>query len=85
MYNIKEIVLFEKITDNNIEENILIDEDILEVHNKLIDNKDYSTQNKIEIKRILKKIIEENNLLKEKIIKKIEFENLFCFGLDNKI
>jgi len=93
MYNIKEIVLFENTKNNDEDEKIdevKIEEDIIEVHKKLIEKKNYTKEEKEEIKIIINKIIEENKLLKEKIVKKIElesieFENLFCFGNNNVI
>lgn len=93
--NIKSLTLYEKININlfvDEETNTKSDKDknIKEEINEYIDKTSNTEENKKEMKEILLNIINENKYDKEQEMKKIEliemeFENLFCYGSNNKI
>lgn len=90
-YNFKEITMYEEINIINDENlNVKIDDDIKKVLDEYILKSSNKEEEKMEMKKIVYKIIDENNLSLEKNIKKIElcsleFENLFCYGKENFI
>ena len=93
-FNIKELTFYEKIkTIDNDNKNEKIDfenKNIIEVHEEIINNKEYTLEEKKEILKIVSNIVNEKNLLKEKEHKKIQlqkmsFNNLFCYGSNNQI
>ena len=90
-YNFKEITMYEEITITNDENmNVKIDDDIKKVLDEYINKSKNKEEEKNEMKEIVYKIIDENDLDIERNMKKIElsslhFENLFCYGMDNKI
>ena len=90
-YNFKEITMYEEINIINDENmNAKIDDDIKKVLDEYILKSNNNEEEKKEMKQVIYKIIDENNLSIEKNIKKIElisleFENLFCYGKENII
>lgn len=90
-YNFKEITMYEEIKIINDENmNCKIDDDIKKVMDEYILKSNNSNDEKNEMKKIVYKIIDENDLDIERNMKKIElnsleFENLFCYGKDNII
>jgi DNA repair exonuclease SbcCD ATPase subunit len=94
MFNIKEITLYEKIKpieNNKKNDNIDLDnKNIIDIHEEIINKKNYTTEEKEELKKIILNIVNEKDLLKEKghktiQLEKLSFNNLFCYGLNNSI
>lgn len=91
--NIKELHMYEKIKiiDDELTENANYENrNIINVHEEIIDKKEYSPEDKIELKKIISDIVNEKNLFQDKNLKiiqlkKITFDNLFCYGLNNEI
>jgi DNA repair exonuclease SbcCD ATPase subunit len=90
-YNFKEITMYEEITITN-DENMAgkISDNIKEVLDEYIKKSLNKEEEKNEMKQIIYKIIDENDLDIERNMKKIElnslyFNNLFCYGIDNQI
>lgn len=92
--NIKNMILYEKIKiediliENNNEKIAM--EKISEFMNKYIEKTSHTEEQKKRMKKISEKIINEYSLNNEISTKKIElismeFENLFCYGKNNKI
>ena len=90
-YNFKEITMYEEIDIKNDENmNSKIDDNIKKVMDEYIFKSKNENEDKNEMKKLVYKIIDENDLDIERNMKKIElnsleFENLFCYGKDNKI
>lgn len=92
--NIKNIILYDKVKIENIliENNNekMVYEKISDKMNKYIENTLHNEEEKNEMKKKSEEIIKKNSLNNEiniKIIELIsmEFENLFCYGKDNRI
>lgn len=93
-FNIKELTLYEKIKVVDFEDkNEKMDfenKNIINIHEEIIDKKDYLLEEKKELIKIITDIVNDKNLLKEKEYKTIElqnlsFSNLFCYGTNNNI
>lgn len=93
--NIKSMILYEKININLLvnDEKIVKEEFVKNIKDEVIEYIDRSLnsdENKKEMKEMILKIINDNNYDEEQKMKKIEliemeFDNVFCYGSENKI
>jgi DNA repair exonuclease SbcCD ATPase subunit len=93
--NIKSIILYEKININLLvnDEKTVKDVFVKNIKDEVIEYIDKSLnsdENKKEMKEMILKIINDNNYDEEQKMKKIElieieFDNVFCYGSENKI
>ena len=91
-YNFKEITMYQEIelTEKKDFKEVKINDNIYKILEEYIEKTTHENNIKDEMKKQINNIIKENDLDKERTIKKINFKyllfgNLFCYGNDNKI